>query len=203
MIRHHPGETTLVAFAAGTLPPLHATVLNHHLEACPACKGMLRNLNEVGGALLASLPPAQMHAHALERTLDQLDKNPGVTPAADRLPLSTPAATRWRWLGFGVRLAPLVSRDVTGTRLDLIRVSPGIALPSHTHSGPETVCVLQGSFSDETGTYELHDMAESDGTLLHRPIAAPGPACICIVATTGLLRANTWGARLFQSLLDV
>ena len=202
MTRHHPAEATLLACAAGTLPRLHARVLEFHLSACPRCHRQVRNFNEVGGALLTSLSPAPLRPDAMTRTLARLDKVPSATNAAAPS-LVWLATGRWWWAGSGVRLMPLVRRDETDTRLDLVRVAAGVALPEHTHTGPETVCILQGSFNDETGHYALHDIAESDGTLLHQPVAAPGPDCICLIATTGRLRANGWLARLIQPLIDV
>lgn len=203
MTRHHPAEVTLLAYAAGTLPRLHAKVVGFHVSACPNCSQQVWNFKEVGGALLAGLPPVPLCPDALTRILARLDKAPILTKKAAPPSLTSLATGRWWWAGSGVRLMPLVRRDETDTRLDLVRVQAGVALPEHTHTGPETVCILQGSFSDETGQYTLHDIAESDGTLLHQPIAAPGPDCICLIAITGRLRAKSWIARLIQSLIDV
>src|SRR5262249_11917928 len=108
---------------------------------------------------------------------------------------------RWRWLGPGIRRMPLTSRDASGTRLDLIRISPGIAVPSHGHNGFESICVLQGGFADETGEYHEGDVAEGDMQLAHAPLALPGGDCICLIATTGRLQAHGWFARLLQPLV--
>jgi putative transcriptional regulator len=204
MIRHHPSDATLIAYAAGSLPVLHAQVMAVHLSACPHCRSELRRLEAIGGALLEELPPASLRPDALSRTLGRLDEAPlGPESAAVPVTLAALAVGRWWWLGPGIRLMPLHRRDATGTRLDLIRVAPGMALPGHGHTGLETACILQGAYSDATGDYAVYDFAEGDGALDHTPIASPGVDCICLIATTGRLRGHTWLARLVQPLIGV
>jgi putative transcriptional regulator len=204
MIRRHPSETTLIAHAGGNLPALHARVLAAHLSACAPCRDEFRRMEEIGGALFATLPPAPLRSNALARTLARLnDRVPSASPPAPAITLEALAVGRWRWLGPGIRLMPLVPRDASGTRLDLVRVTPGVGLPGHGHTGPETACILQGGYADESGDYGAGDIAEGDVGLEHTPVAAPGPDCICLIATTGRLRAHTWLARLVQPLVDV
>ncbi len=204
MIRHHPSDATLIAQAAGHLPALHAEVLAVHLSACPHCRAELRRLDEVGGALLTELPPEPLRPDALARTLARLDDAVAAPPpAVTPITLKALAVGRWWWLGPGIRLMPLSRRDASGTRLDLIRVAPGRALPGHGHTGPEMACILQGAYADETGEYSAYDIAEGDVALDHTPIASPGGDCICLIATTGRLRGHTLLARLVQPLMGI
>ncbi len=62
---------------------------------------------------------------------------------------------------------------------------------------------MQGGYIDETGHYETHDIAEGDENLQHTPIAATGSDCICLIATTGRLRGDTWLARFIQPMIGV
>jgi putative transcriptional regulator len=214
MIRHHPSEATLVARASGTLPELHARVLAVHLAACAHCRRELRFMEEIGGALLTSLDPVGLNDGALQRTLARLDEIQPARPLSEHPPsvyaTQAPAVTlealatgRWWWIGPGIRLMPLRRRDAFDTRLDLIRVAPGVAMPGHGHTGREMACILQGSYLDDTGEYGLHDIAEGDRELAHTPVAMPGPDCICLIATTGRLRGHSWLARLVQPLIGV
>ena len=54
-----------------------------------------------------------------------------------------------------------------------------------------------------TRNHAAGDVAEGDATLEHTPVGSPGPDCICLIATTGRLRAHTWLARLVQPLIRV
>jgi putative transcriptional regulator len=193
-----------MAYGAGHLPVLHARVLAVHLSACRHCHDELRRLEEIGGALLESLPPVALQADALTRTLVRLGEVP-LAPGRVAVPVTLQGLTvgKWWWLGPGIRLMPLQRRDASDTRLDLIRVAPGVALPAHGHTGLETACILQGAYSDETGEYAAYDLAERDGELDHAPVASPGRDCICLIATTGRLRGRTWLSRLVQPLIGV
>jgi len=194
----------MVAHAAGQLPAPHATVLAVHLSACPQCRGELRRLEEIGGALVAALPPAPLRPDALARTMARLDEAALAAPIAPAaVTLEALAVGRWWWLGPGIRLMPLSRRDASGTRLDLLRVAPGVAMPGHGHTGLELACILRGAYADETGEYSACDIAEGDAALDHTPVASPGADCICLIATTGRLRGHTWLSRLVQPLIGI
>ena len=190
MIRHHPSDETLLACAAATLPEAHALVVAAHAALCPACARTLRHAEAAGGAILSDLPPTALAADALERAFAHLDAP--VAPASwDRAPLPPTLAAlatgRWRWTGPGIAMMSLLPRDASDTRLDLIRVAPGVALLEHGHAGRESTCVLQGGFADEDGEYHEGDfVAGGDGA--HRPVALAGEPCICLIATSGHLR---------------
>jgi putative transcriptional regulator len=206
MIRHHPSASTLMSCAASTLSVLHQSVVAVHLAQCPACRAQLRFGEELGGVLLDAVQPKPLSDDALEHTLTRLDRMPPATEALPPMPTTLAALEsrgRWRWIGLGIRLMPLAPRDASGTRLDLIRVAPGTALPQHAHTGPESTCVLQGAFADETGEYHVGDIAEGDVGLDHRPAALAGGDCICLIATTGYLRADSLVVRLLQPIFGV
>lgn len=208
MIRHHPTEANLLACAAGGLPGAHARVVGVHAAWCPSCAATLRDATAIGGALLQALPPAPLAPDALDRVLAQLDTPPPPMSALSaRLPAARTAAElatgRWRRVAPGIAIMPLLPRDATESRLDLIRVAPGKALLLHGHTGPESTCVLQGAFADGTGTYAAGDFAAGDADLDHQPTALPGEICICLIATTSHLRAHGWLGRLVRPLLGM
>lgn len=51
----------------------------------------------------------------------------------------------------GVEISPIVEGEPA---VALLRYAPGAGVPRHLHRGLETILVLQGSQSDERGTYE-------------------------------------------------
>ena len=191
MIRHHPSELTLLGYAAGTLAEPHTRVVAAHMVRCAACRALLHDAEEAGGGLLLSLSPASLAADALTRTLARLDA-PDAVVARPETPvtLAAMATGRWRWTGPGIGIMPLVRRGADDSRLDLIRATPGTGLLEHSHTDFETTCVLQGAFTDVTGDYRVGDFIEADGAIAHRPTALPGEDCICLIATSGRLRAR-------------
>jgi putative transcriptional regulator len=188
MIRHHPSEATLLACAAGNLPEPHGRVVAAHLTFCPACGRAMSQAEAVGGELLTELPPSSLAVDALARTLARLDAPLAAEPVPAPATLAALATGRWHWTGPGIAMMKLLRRDASNSRLDLIRVSPGVALLEHGHTGRESTCVLQGAFQDITGAYHTGDFIETDSDLAHRPTALPGDACICLIATTGHLQ---------------
>jgi putative transcriptional regulator len=204
MIRHHPSDATLVAWAAGTLPDPHARVVAAHTALCSDCARTLGESEALGGALLETLPPEALASDALARTLARLDRpSRRVEPASVPVTLAGLARGRWRWSGPGIAMMPLIRRDRSDSRLDLIRVAPGTALLEHGHGGFETTCVLQGAFDDGVGQFHTGDFAEVETGFDHCPRALPGDDCICLIATTGHLRAHGWLGRLVGSLLGM
>jgi putative transcriptional regulator len=203
MIHHHPSDATRLAYAAGTLPWPHAHVLAVHLAQCDTCRATMRVIEELGGVLVEELDAVPMSEDALARTLARLDAPEPRPLRPAPTTLAGLATGRWRPIGPGVRLMPLAKRDRTGTRLDLIRVSPGVALPQHDHTGDETACILQGGYRDALGEYRAGDIAEGEPGLDHAPVALDGEECICIIATTGRLRARSLIVRLMQPLYGI
>jgi putative transcriptional regulator len=209
MIRHHPSDAILVAHASGTLPVLHQEVVKLHLAQCTSCRAHLRLGHELGGMLLDDEQPVALSDDALARAMARLDAaGSEAPPIAASAPTLTPLemltqGRHWRRIGYGMKLMPLVARDATGTRLDLIRVAPGIALPEHDHTGPELTCVLVGGFADESGEYHAGDLEEGDVGLNHQPRALADEECICLIATTGYLRAKSLIARLLHPVFGI
>jgi len=205
MSRHHPSETILLAMAAGSLPMAHRQVVAVHLASCPACAADLRVLEAAAGVLLDALPAAELAPDALTRLLAWLDE-PTAAPAP-RPPLATTldrlATGRWRWSGPGIAMMPLLPRDASNTRLDLIRVAPGTALLEHGHVRLETTVVLQGAFDDGLTCYQTGDFAEADDSTDHCPRALAGPDCICLIATSAHLKPHSLLGRMVRPLLGM
>ncbi len=153
--------------------------------------------------MLAELPPSAMATDALTRSLARLDAPGAAEPPPAPVTLAALATGRWRWTGPGVAMMPLIDRDASDSRLDLIRVSPGIALLEHGHSGYESTCVLQGAFTDGVGEYHVGDFLEAEGDCTHRPTALQGETCICLIATSGRLRPRGLLGWLVRPLLGM
>jgi putative transcriptional regulator len=208
-ITHHLDDATLMSFAAGALPDALSAVAAAHVGMCPRCRREVASLERIGGALLAELSPATLSRAELPA--------PGTSAAAGPLPRTNAAipggdapkplarllggdldSVRWRWLGFGLWHHGLPLKGAGG--LGLVKVAPGHAIPEHSHGGAELTLVLQGAFHDSTGRYGPGDVADLDETVEHKPIADPGPDCICLVASEKPALFRGLVARLLQPL---
>ena len=69
MSRHHPKNTTLAEFAAGTLDEGRSLVVASHLAMCGECRDYVSALEEVGGQMLAETEPVAMASGAAARAL--------------------------------------------------------------------------------------------------------------------------------------
>jgi putative transcriptional regulator len=203
LIRHHPSEATLVAYAAGSLPEALAVVAAVHIGRCVACRRSLTVLEAAGGALLDALPPVPLADDALARLLSRVDGptpaplpilNPGLPAPLDRVALG-----RWWRIGRGIRWRALRASGAAWG--GLIQVQPGRALPRHGHAGLELTCVLSGSFADGAGRYEAGDLAESEGDHDEPPLATGAQPCLCIVALEGVRLRGLLG--LAQRMLGI
>jgi len=210
-VRHHPSDATLLAHAAGTLPDGVALVVQTHLGLCATCRETALLAEAIGGAVLDELPPAEMAADALDRTLARLDEPapteppPAIRPEGLGWPeaLRTTTPGRWWWLAPGIRYRRLLPRTQAGGSLSMLRVAPGKALPHHGHRGLELTCVLEGSFTDQLGTFALGDVLEAEAGLHHRPVAGPGQDCVCLLATDSPIRFSSLAARLLQPIVGI
>jgi putative transcriptional regulator len=90
---------------------------------------------------------------------------------------------------------------VDGYQASLIRIDAGRAFVHHAHRGEELLLVLEGDFADETGRYQVGDVATYDEAVAHRPIAGRERPCICLALTNAPIRMTGFFARLFNPFL--
>ena len=81
MIRHHPSDATLTAYAGGMLPEALGLVVAAHLYGCAACRETRAMAEAVGGAVIEALPPTAMTEDALALVLARAERPmPRVAP---------------------------------------------------------------------------------------------------------------------------
>lgn len=211
-IRHHPSDATLAEFSAGTLDAGSRLVVHAHVQGCSRCRRIVEDLERVGGALLADLPPVAMQPGSLAKTLARLDEAPAevatetARAAGDEIPW-LPEALRncevgpWRWIGIGVEQRSFKVRGEDSARVFLLRAKPGVKLPVHTHTGIERTLVLAGAFIHDGGRFGAGDFDDAEGDVEHNPRAEVGETCICLVAMTGGIKMTGPIGRLIQPFL--
>ncbi len=222
-IRHHLNDDTLLAYANGTLANTLSVVVATHLAICPLCRKQLEFVFSAGAAELENLDPAPMTQNELAM-IDQITQLPqeisSTLPSPQRHPSapnkSMPKPLRdilpceiadvpWKKLVPGISHYPLQgyrNSDNKGA-LRLLKISPGMVMAEHSHSGQELTLILRGSYIDEIGRFAEGDIADLDDSLHHQPVADTDQDCICLIATDAPLRFKGFFSRLLQPLIGI
>lgn len=211
-IHHHPDDSTLVSYAAGSLAPAMALIVDCHSGWCPRCRERIADAEQLGGTLLESANPQSLASASRDGLLARLDQEEfldeeetAASPAADS-PEHVPVklrdvlgesydAIQWHSMAPGIRQVQLESH---GRGARLLRIAPGTSMPIHSHGGSELTLVLKGSYTDEIGRFRPGDVADLDPTVEHQPIADSDEPCICLIATDAPLRFRGIVPRLLQ-----
>lgn len=214
-ISHHFDDATLMAYSAGTLPQGMALLVACHLHWCPHCRERMHATDAVGGALLEQLPPSHLQADAFEQLLARLDEPEhelctSVPEAYANPELPAPLAQLldkplnelpWKRIGYGVKQLDLHLDGPGAARL--LRISPGVSVPHHTHGGNELTLILKGSYNDELGRFCQGDVADLDGEVSHQPLVDTDEECICLIATDAPLKFSGLVGRLVQPFIGL
>jgi putative transcriptional regulator len=201
MIAHHPDDALLMAYAAGAADEATSLIVATHLHYCAICRMRTTQMETIGGSLLEELTPQPLASGALEATLAKLDQvkpyeRPRRTPSRDGTPGILRAYlggdlrdVRWRKMGPQLSYAPLFRRGGVAARL--LRGVPGAESGTHRHQGLEYTLVLQGGYTDVTGSYAPGDLQVMEDGQRHNPVADPGEDCINLAVTTGRLKFDS------------
>ena len=216
---HHISKSTLHDYAAGTLCEALCVVAASHLAWCRECRKVVETAAKLHrrpqDASKEPLPGEP--ARHTQTALKAMDRQPATTELADGetsdfgLPL--PLALRldgrslediaWRKVFPGVAACSLELTSGAAGQLRLVRIAPGKALPEHGHGGGELSLVLRGAYRDQLGRFTIGDIAELDGTAVHRPVAEDAGPCICLVAGETPVHYRSWLGRIWQRLTGV
>ncbi|WP_431257795.1 ChrR family anti-sigma-E factor [Roseateles chitinivorans] len=221
-IRHHPADELLLSLVSGALPIGLRLVTETHLELCPVCRERVATLRALGGVILEEQPEATMREDALARAFDRIDRLarneravgtpvPRKVPAPPPLPagavwpkaLEGCSATRWRWLGPGMRWSRVTVPDAPEANVFLLRIGAGKYLPQHTHRGTELTQIIYGRFHDGRALFGPGDFDLADDEVHHQPVVQDGSECICVAAVEGRLHFDGVIARWFGSLVGM
>lgn len=221
-IRHHPADELLLSLVSGALPIGLQLVTETHLELCPACRERVAMLRALGGVVLDEQPEAPLREDALARAFDRIDQleqaeratgspMPRKVPAPPPLPagavwpkaLEGCSATRWRWIGPGMRWSRVTVPGSPEANVFLLRIGAGKYLPQHTHRGTELTQIIYGRFHDGRALFGPGDFDLADGEVHHQPVVQDGSECICVAAVEGRLHFDGLIARWFGSLVGM
>ena len=148
-IKHHPDDSTLMSYAAGSLAEELSAVVAVHISMCPLCAGEVKTMERIGVALFEQLDDMpidravpQMALRAMEAEVD------GALTAIEEVGADVPQPLRplvgarideirWKRLGMGIWHLPLKLARAGEGDLRLLRVAAGQVMPEHGHGGAE------------------------------------------------------------------
>lgn len=208
-INHHIPDAILASYAAGNLNGPFGLVVAAHISMCLDCRAAVEAHHAVGGTVLETVSEEEISADMKSSILAQLDapvvpqpsfQRSGIYPGpvVEALKGKSP---KWKSVGMGVKQNILSANDEGSVRL--LYIPPGQEMVDHSHNGLELTLVLQGSFSDSMGEFNVGDVEVGDHHLEHTPVAGPDVACICLAATDAPLRFNGLLPRLLQPLFRI
>ena len=208
-------DALLLDYATGALSlPLEVLVETHLAMNEDSAKTM-NMLMKLGGVLLEDSEPVSLSEGALENVLKaieddeesaaldtrRLDTNSGFLPRpiSDYIPNADHAS--WRRIGLGLFECDVVFDGDQG-RAKFYRIAPGTAVPSHTHTGTEVTLVLEGGFTDETGSYGPGDIAVQEEGCEHKPVADNDGECLVFAINQGDIRLTGPIGRVLNLLVN-
>jgi putative transcriptional regulator len=210
-ISHHLDEATVLALAAGTLDDAHAIVAGTHISMCAQCRRSLKHSEAIGGGILSDQEGAAVSQTCRAATLASLDAMPltvkavpenktGELPAVLRRAIGHSSLDGIKWTrklpGIAIYDVPLPNG--TKSKLKLLSLDKGKAMPDHGHNGEELTLVLKGSYSDKMGRFKAGDIADLAEDVEHQPIVDSDENCICLVSFDEPAKFKSIWARLAQ-----
>lgn len=214
-VNFHPSPEMLEIYASGTLAAGVGVAISAHVEKCENCRQQCSEyeskatLNWLREESEAARRPARQEID-FSALIDSIVSSPqqsddGQSSASPqeihmqdrsvRLPrvLAKLASEGlvWKKMAGGINQAAVRLDDKT--QCEFIYMKPGSAVPVHTHLGNEITLVLDGSFSDDMGTYRKADFVMRGSKHSHQPTTEEGCLCFAVldqpfVFTKGLAR---------------
>jgi putative transcriptional regulator len=218
ILKNHPEDDLLAAYAAASLPLSQALCISVHLEHCSECTKNLQRFNQLGSELMLRLQPAPPSPELKNNLFDLIDQlsiddasNVTVTSQTNTNNQSLPRCLHqfiktgyedipWKRLSPDIHSYELC-RGQNNAKVELLRIKPGGTSGTHTHMGDEYTVILEGSFSDESGLYRQGDFLVRDSRHKHTPVATIDKECICLAVTEAPIQLTGFFGRLLNPLI--
>lgn len=191
-IRFHPKPEILIKYASGHLSSAYAMAIELHTKFCNGCADHVIELNNIGGKLLNAQKntSVKLSFDDLMTKIDSLEQEatesiePGHISAdvTSIMQLAKTSGRKRNWKAITSKISNL-SVDLGDKDYDvnLIKMKGGSKVPAHTHKGTEVTVVINGSFKDAYGEYNVGDFLIRDSSTKHSPHADVD--CICFAVT--------------------
>jgi putative transcriptional regulator len=189
-------EALLAQYAAGQLrAPAHALVAAH-LEMKPANRAFVTALEAVLATDIDIADPAPLQdrdarlnaifgSSEFGASGDMVGQS-GIPLALQRYCGTDITTVPWKSVLPGFKEWEIAAED--GCEIHMFWIKEGRKMPTHTHGGTELFLVLEGSFTDASGTYNAGDISIADENVNHRPVAGKDRPCIGFSVTDAPLK---------------
>lgn len=209
-------DALLLDYATGALSRPLEILVETHLAMNEKSSRSMRMLMQLGGILLEDAEPVSLSEVALQNVMSQLNQFDKETdemfsrigehaewlphPIANYVPEAN-CKQSWRRAGIGILETDINFGEANG-KAKIYRISPGTAVPIHTHTGAEVTLVLAGGFTDETGSYGPGDIAIQEAGGEHQPVADNDGECIVFAVNEGEIRLTGPFGRVLNLLVN-
>ncbi len=227
VVKYHPSISLLEQYSEGTLAPELCLIHAAHLDFCPHCQTLHRDIEADLGCELAMQKAPVVDGSQWEQMLDQilsaepvareeLSKQHSLHSADNKsgrvsellvgahrftVPRSLQriVAKRNKWLTLGgIATAKLPGSEEN--HLSLLCIETDTEVPLHTHKGLEVTLVLAGEMVDEMGHYAAGDLIINTPDHTHTPKNISAEPCLCLSVLTAPLEFKQGLTRLLNPL---
>ncbi|HVU03024.1 MAG TPA: cupin domain-containing protein [Polyangiaceae bacterium] len=209
---HHPEPDELAQYASGASPDHLSLVIACHLTYCAECRDEVKLLEELGGALLDSLPggdgemapPEDLPPPAAREKRERAPLPPEFRMIPRPIHAFLDGPPRFRFLAPGVKHVPL-ALTVGRIQAKVVRFSPGFVVPEHSHQGLEMVLVLEGELTDGATkeVFRNGDLSRREEGSRHTQHITSEDPCVCLVVSTAEIVPSTFWGKVLKALTGV
>ncbi len=198
VVKHHPGMALLEQYVEGSLSAEVALIVAAHIDFCPHCQSLTKDIQADAAAQLAQSPLVNtaddfgaMLSHIMQHEQDFAPSKPKplavkptplevaghqfMLPRALRRIQQQPQ--RWMQLG-GIATCRLAASEPD--HASLLFIDKHTNVPIHTHKGLEMTLVLSGEMVDENGRYCAGDLIINSPDDTHTPRNISEEPCLCL-----------------------
>ena len=208
-------DTLLMRYAAGVLPPYESMLMAAYLTVSEHARARMASFEAEGGRMIENVDPVSVTQNCLNNILamtqpQQQPCDERATPCPDTAAkdedCTIPKLLRklvnahcpqqklqWDHLSPGICKIDitLCRSEPKSRRLRLMKLAPHQPTPTHHHFGTEITLVLEGGYTDETGSYRRGDMVIVTDPDLHHSPRAMDTGCVCLSLTEAPLRFDS------------
>ncbi|HEY8191679.1 MAG TPA: ChrR family anti-sigma-E factor [Alphaproteobacteria bacterium] len=197
----HECDMLLMGYACGRLDEAQSLLVASYLSLSERARRHAALYERMGGAVMEhQCNPVAMAEGALQAVMAQLEaripqpqKPYARRHGVDNIPLPHPLCAQlsqrcagppvWRAAWRGVRVLRIPAAPDCHRAIGIVLFRPGARIPMHRHEGREIMLVLDGAFTDESGTHRRGDILIMDADTFHTLRADPREGCACLIVT--------------------